>query len=102
MKQQVIVIGMHKLQLYHVYVEEMGPCIFCAKPVYLSKKGVDFELTIVEYKKLKDKKLIGMECALEFPEVAQEIKKMMSLPDYQKLKVLNKLLKDQNIPKGGL
>lgn len=66
MNDSAIVIGIHNRKDIVVPSKKVGLCILCDEPVYLSTRGLDHELEIIEYRKLKKKKLIGKECAIEF------------------------------------
>jgi hypothetical protein len=68
----IIVIGLHKSKEAIAPVVEVGVCKLCDEPVYLAEKGVTGELEIKDLKKLKDKKFLGAECALEITKVFSE------------------------------
>lgn len=93
-REDVIVIGLHSKRNAPVESEEMGNCLICGNPVFLAKYGVDGELIITEMKKLKLKRLMGMDCVVE---IVAAFKKVLEQPQDIRQATINKLLKKEKL-----
>lgn len=93
-KDSIIVIGLEDRKLGVVPTEKVGKCVICDKPVYLSALGVDFELTIQEFKKIKGVRLLGMPCVIEMIKMFNQV---MQTPRDQRKRIKDELLRRQGV-----